>query len=641
MIACAWPWDGVSGADRPPLAETLASALCSGIGGKAAAAQCGELGFAWRPLHQRREALEDWQPARLGDGRLVIFHGYIDNPDHLSAELGKLPADPAQIYARAFEAWGESADQRIIGEYCAIIANPETRGLRLSRSPLRAPPLVYASNAAMVAAASVPRAIFAAGFDKVLDEDRVADSAMINFTDLEASWFKGLKRVPLGSVVELLPGMPRRLTGYYDLARVPRQKLPSLEAYVSRTRELLDEAVAATMRGFERPAATLSGGLDSPQVAVRAARALAPGDRLPTFTFHPEPGWDGITEPGTSGDERRDVEAFAALHPQLDPHFTANAGYGHDHRWNDLFVAMDGAPSGLCNMYVVHGLFEGARQQRRDLLLLAEWGNYTFSDKGDWGFVEYFLKGRWGQLWQALKKNGNMAHPLWYRFVSLCLVPLIPDPLWRLLQRIRHPARINLHDLLIPLRADYRERSGADRRWAQSGFVFERYQPRCRAHARDLLFKNLDADSAEIYQAYEQIYGVACRDPMAYRPFVEFCFGLPTELFLHNGEMRWLAKELGKGIMPEKQRANRLNGRWDADWLHRIKRRRADLLEELDRIEDDPELNAMLDVPRLRQALLDLPDKTPVDKATYMPMEMTLMRGLLTARFVNYTKGRN
>lgn len=641
MIACAWPWADPVDRDQTTLSTRLAAALCTGIGGRAAAAQCAGLGFAWRPLDQNRTAIEAWQPARLADGRIVTFHGFIDNRETIAASLDADPDDLASLYGLAVAQWGEAADQRIIGEYCAIIADPAMRSLRLSRSPLRAPPLVYANQAEMAVAASVPRAVFAAGIEKRLDETRLADSAMINFTDREASWFEGLKRVPLGSIVELRQGQPPRLSQYYDLARVPRQRLPSVDAYVARTRELLDEAVLATLHGFKRPAATLSGGLDSPQVAFRAAGTLPAGERLPTFTFHPEPGWDGITEPWTCGDERRAVEAFAAMHPQLEPHFTANAGYAHDHRWNDLFQAMDGAPSGLCNVYVIHGLFEGARNLNCDVLLLAEWVNFTFSDKGEWGFVEYFLKGRWGQLLQALRKNGNRAHPLWYRFVSLSLVPLIPDPIWRWLQRLRHPDRTSLHDLLVPLKAEYRRQSGADARWAKSGFVFERYQPRSRAHARKLLFANLDGDSAEVFQAFEQLYGLPCRDPLAYRPFVEFCFGLPTEVFLRDGELRWLAKELGKGVMPEEQRANRLNGRWDADWLHRIKRRRADLLEELDRIEDDPELSAMLDTPRLRQTLLDLPEQTPVEKQEYMPIEMTLMRGLLTARFVNYIKGRN
>jgi asparagine synthase (glutamine-hydrolysing) len=169
----------------------------------------------------------------------------------------------------------------------------------------------------------------------------------------------------------------------------------------------------------------------------------------------------------------------------------------------------------------------------------------------------------------------------------------------------------------------------------------ERYQPRSRRHAQRMLFINGDGDSAEIYQAFEQMYGVALRDPMAYRPFVEFCFGLPVEMFMRDGRVRWLAKEMAKGLMSEEQRANRLNGRWDADWHLRLGRRRADLLAEVDRLAKDERMAAMFDLPRLRAALEDWPDETEVDAQQFYVREFAVPRGLLAARFINYVEGRN
>jgi asparagine synthase (glutamine-hydrolysing) len=156
-----------------------------------------------------------------------------------------------------------------------------------------------------------------------------------------------------------------------------------------------------------------------------------------------------------------------------------------------------------------------------------------------------------------------------------------------------------------------------------------------------MLFLNGDAEAPEVYQAFEQMYGVALRDPMAYRPFVEFCFGLPVEMFMRDGKMRWLAKEMAKGIMPEEQRANRLNGRWDADWHLRLGRRRTDLLAEIDRLEQDERMIAMLDLPRLRAAIEDWPDQTEIDPQQFYVREFAVPRGLLAARFINWVEGRN
>jgi asparagine synthase (glutamine-hydrolysing) len=641
MLAFAWPW-GRSTHDRQGgLSKRLASSLCAGIGGHAGSAEVDGLHFAYREIRSSEALSRAWRPAILASGQIAAFHGYFDNAALVAAELGTKTANLAQLYAMAVEQWGDEADRSIIGEYCTIIADPAGGRLRLSRSPLRAPPLHYFQDEKLVAAASVPRALFAAGIERKLNRDRLADSALLNFSDPEATYFEELLKVPTGHVVELQRGRPRVLRRYYDLFATPKVRLKSDAEYIARASELLDEGVRACLAGFRHPGTTLSAGLDTPQVALRALDALPEGRKLPTFTFHPEPGYDDRVQEYFLGNERPMVEAFAAMHPRLEPHFTANEGYEHDHRWTEFFHLMGAAPSGLCNMYVFHGLLSDAAREGCDVLLLAEWGNYTFSDRGEWGYVEYFLRGKWRQLWLALSRIQNDDRSVFGRFLVRCLLPLFPEAVWRAARRVAKPKHRAFLDMMQPLSPQYRVTSGAQNRLKQSGVSIERYQPWSRRHAQKMLFMNGDADTAEIYQSFEQMYGVALRDPTAYRPFVEFCFGLPVEMFMRDGRMRWLAKEMAKGIMPDEQRTNRLNGRWDADWHLRVGRRRKDFLAEIERLADDERMAEMLDLPRLRAALEVWPDETEIDPQQYYAREFAVPRGLLTARFINYIEGRN
>ena len=518
----------------------LAGSLCAGIGGHAGTAQIGGLCFAYRPLQSNAARSRAWRPAHLPSGRIAVFHGYFDNARALADELSVPQDDLARLYGLAVEQWGVDADRRIVGEYCAVIADPEQQHVRVSRSPLRAPPLYYYHDETLVAAASVPRAFFAAGVAKRLNESRVADSGLLNFTEQEASWFDGVSRVPLGSVVELQRGRPRTLTRYYDPLSVPLVRMANDADCLARVDELLDEAVRACLNGFQRPGVALSGGLDSPQVAARALRALPPGQKLPTFTFHPEAAYDGRAPAGTFGNERPMVEAFAALHPGLEPHFTANEGYGHDHRWNEFFHLMGGAPAGLCNMYVLHGLFAGAAKQGCDVLLQSEWGNNAFSDKGAWGFVEYLLRGKWRQLFLALRNFPIQDRSMLWRFVAQCILPLLPKWLWRLIRKAVFRGERPMIELMQPFTREYRLTSGADRRLKDSGLDLDRYQPWNRRHARRLLLQNDDCEAAEIFQAFEQMYGVPQRDPLAYRPLVEFCLG-PADEDVHARRANALA----------------------------------------------------------------------------------------------------
>jgi len=109
----------------------------------------------------------------------------------------------------------------------------------------------------------------------------------------------------------------------------------------------------------------------------------------------------------------------------------------------------------------------------------------------------------------------------------------------------------------------------------------------------------------------------------------------------HLGVARWLAKEMAKGIMPEEQRANLRNGRWDADWHLRIGRRREDFLAELNSLSRDARMAAMFDIPRLQAALENWADETPTDLLSVYGPEFAVPRALLTARFIKYVEGQN
>ena len=640
MLAFAWRWQDAGHSSSTDLSKRLASSLCAGIGGHASHVQMGQIHWAFRPLRSDLKT-RSWKPSVLPDGRIVAFHGYFDNADAIAKQLGADPDDLTGLYGFAVQRWGDEANRRIIGEYVAIIADPARGSVQLARSPLRGPPLHYFHDDNLIAAASVPRALFAAGVEQRLNERRLGDSALINFTNREESWFEGVSRVPTDCVIQLEPGRPRVLRKYYDLLSMPNVRLKSDAEYLARASELLDEGVRSCMAGFKRPGSTLSAGLDTPQVAVRALAALPAGEKLPTFTFHPEPGYDGREEPNALGNERPFVEAFAAMHPGLEPHFTANEGYGHDHRWRDFFHLMGGAPSGLTNMYVFHGLLTEAAKAKCDVLLLAEWGNFSFSDQGAWGFVEYLLRGNLRQLWLALTRLQRDDRSIAWRFLIRTASAFLPGPLWRLAKRRYWRGGPPLLELMQPLSKAYRASSGADARLKASGLEIERYQPWSRRHAQRLLFMTDDAEGAEIYQAFEQMYGVAMRDPTAYRPFVEFCFGLPVKMFMRDGQTRWLAKEMAKGNMPEEQRVNARNGRWDADWHLRMGRKRKEYLAEIDEISKDSRISEMLDLPRLRSVLEDWPSETPVDPQDYFTREFAVPRGLMTARFVKYVERSN
>ena len=620
----------------------LGASLASGTGRTAGEAAGAGWAAAQLLEHNDPRRARSWAPAEC-DGLIVLFTGHLANARALAAEFGMAwPArattsDCAKLYARLLYREGPRADLRAIGEYAVAVIDPARQSLRLARSPLRAPPLHFHHSAGRVIAANVPRVLLASGLAPQLDPLRMADNAWFNYASDRPGWYQGIERVPLGSTIEFSPdGLLRQR--YYDPLALPKVRLPRTQDYVEQAQALLKEAVAAALDGFDRPGVLLSGGLDSSLVAASALGVMPAERELPAFTFVPQDDWDGRVPRGTYGDERPFVEQFAAKHPRIRPHYFDNRGLGFDHRMAEMFHLTGIAPINLANFSPYHEPWRAAGQAGCDVLLVPQWGNETFSNMGEWGMVEYFLSFRWGELGAALRNMPDDPRPLWRRAIGECLLPLLPPAAWRWQRALRGVK--DTRELASPLRTDYVAAHGLDARGdAQDGALGIGAARSQRQWLARTLGSALE-DTADVWQGFEQLYGVPMRDPAAYRPLAEFCFGLPTDLFLRGGIQRWLAREMARGVLPEEQRRNPRSGRHHPDWLARLAPRRAELRAELERLEQLPDLAEMIDFPRLKAALDDWPSETPIGEDS-LALQVALTRGLTQARFINYVSGRN
>ena len=120
-------------------------------------------------------------------------------------------------------------------------------------------------------------------------------------------------------------------------------------------------------------------------------------------------------------------------------------------------------------------------------------------------------------------------------------------------------------------------------------------------------------ESGDLSQAMEAIGGVPRRDPTSYRPFFEFCMGIPDDQYLRNGQTRWLARRLLKGKIPDAVLNESRRGLQAADWHLRLGRERLEIGAEIDRLSRDSSMAARFDFKRLRTALEAWPQATPID----------------------------
>jgi asparagine synthase (glutamine-hydrolysing) len=597
----------------------------------------GGIAAAFLPSPRLKAPIRGWRPHRSASGATVLLHGRIHNRSQLETQLNPADGSDAALYAAAVERWGDAADYHVIGEYCSIIAGPDR--LRLARSPWSAPPLCFCHFDGQSVAASVPRVLHAAGLPVVLDQTRMADNLYFNLLDRRRGWFEGVHRVAGGTVVTLDRTGTSREVVFYDPRDLPKVRLPRDEDYVAAAQELLDEAAAKALEGARCPGIMLSGGLDSPLLAASVLAQLPAGQRLPSFTFAPLDAWNQRLAPGWMGDERPFVRAFAAMHPALDAHFTQNPDTQFDARWSDLFTAMGGAPNHLCNFYVYHGVWAGAREAGCDLLLTADFGNQTYSNEARWGYVEYLLGLRWRQLRLALRDRPGDDRSIWHKLAALSLLRVLPAPLRRIVRNWRHGSRGNLNRLISVL-PDAAEAEAAARA-RTGGAMVERELFARQVDSVAFEYAWRDCEAAEVQQGFEQVYGIRQIDVPAYRPLAEFCAGLPTDQFLRNGTSRWLARRMAVGRLPEAQRNNTAVGWHNVDWHERMTPRLTELRQQAEAIAGNPALAGLIDPAKLLEVIDNWPAEPSFEAEGWVAQSAGLPRGLLAARFVAHVSGRN
>jgi asparagine synthase (glutamine-hydrolysing) len=582
-----------------------------------------------------------WRPGQSASGRLVLINGQIHNSRELAAELGGDRNDPAGLYAAALDRWGAQADEHVIGHYCSIALEPGGTALRCARSPFEAPPLSFRHHRGGAIAASLARPLFWRDPEpRQVNLDRLGRSLLVDFSNRYAGHFVGCHRLPQGAAI-LLDRAGWREIWRYDLFTRPEIRFARPADYVEAGLALLDEAVERSIDGARRPGILLSGGLDSASVAASAMRQAAPGIKVHGFVHGPQEDWQEIKpNPGNYNTEFAAVAEFAAMHPGLAVEEFRNPGLDFRHRQRELLQAMDcGTPSvGLC--WAHHAIHERASELGCDVLLSPNWGNETFSNAASWAFPEWLVKGRWGLLSAALRTRLADPRPFWRKFLALAVLPWMPTPAWRQIQHLVHgslpdplagsglsPTWVREHQMLETMRA--------------SGFEPRRIQFRSKREFWAWIMAE-DGQDREVYsQGMEVLYGVPLRDPAAYRPLVEFCFGLPTEVFRRGSEDRWLAREMARGRLPEAQRLCRETGAHNPDWHARQLPGGQAVAEELERMASDPDIAALIDLPRMQALVQALPELDPSDHYGRLRYITALPIAIAAGRFIALTKGRN
>jgi asparagine synthase (glutamine-hydrolysing) len=259
----------------------------------AAAARAGEIladvlaqapGWSRRTERAGRASFE-WVGARppvsaASGGVISVVDGLFYNRDELDAAWGAASAlgnDAARI-AGGFAAEGfERALARINGDFTIALYDEREDTLWLARDRFGVKPLYYATVRGGLAFCSRPGPLLALpGISRTINRRFAAVFAGAHYRYIDnrpdESPYEAVRQLPARSWLRFRGGAIE-VGRYWDLAEQPELELPEAEL-AARYRALLMDAVRRRVAVVERPAFTLSGGLDSSSVLSCAVDVL-------------------------------------------------------------------------------------------------------------------------------------------------------------------------------------------------------------------------------------------------------------------------------------------------------------------------------------------------------------------------------
>jgi asparagine synthase (glutamine-hydrolysing) len=227
------------------------------------------------------------QPLFSHDRRFVIsFNGEIYNHLELREQLRAhgcrfLTQSDTEVMVEAWRMWGEDGLLRLRGMFAFALFDAHAERLVLARDPFGKKPLFLADVAGGVAFASEIAPLLALpGVGRRLNGAVIAPYLMARYAPSPASFFRGVRKLPPGSVA-VLDAHVLRERRYFTppLASVAPRTIRFPEA-VEAFGLSLQSAVRLRLRADAPHGVYLSGGLDSSTIAALAAREV---NRLQTF----------------------------------------------------------------------------------------------------------------------------------------------------------------------------------------------------------------------------------------------------------------------------------------------------------------------------------------------------------------------
>jgi asparagine synthase (glutamine-hydrolysing) len=563
------------------------SATAAGLPGWGAVAHTvwrddnGRCSVAARPNSMAPEDAFDSQP--FVDPELVfVCRARLDNRAELldllriDAARGILLSD-SDLVRHAYRQWREQAPQRLYGDFAFVAWERAAHRVVAATDHIGTFSLFFCRCGARLLLSTRLSAL--AAHPDIHPSIDIRCLGLMAAGKLGLGWtmFEGIQILPGGELLVFQDGT-LRTERWWQPDTSARVSYPRSEDYVEDIRTLFDTAVAVRLRARGGIVATMSGGLDSTLVAATAARLMArTGAMLDAYTAIPEPGLRVNTLPGWDSSDAPWAGAVANRYSNIRHRLVRPDGMTPLDILPGVHAISQTPIRNTANLLWSWQISALAARNRCGVVLCGDHGNLSISYSGDNSDASR----------ASINGIAEMSQRAWDQFrfggIRRSAATLIAGPRAAGKRRGR-----NLRpgtDVLLP---EFRSACRED--------LLEMELP---ASPRDIFARALTSAHKAARPDFMAQFGVEWRDPTGDRRLLERLLTFPLHTFRAGHRPRGLARELGRGLLPESVRLRRSRGAQAPDEAAWFRPRADDYRHALHSIRQSASCARFLDTARL------------------------------------------
>ncbi|HKX31392.1 MAG TPA: asparagine synthase-related protein [Blastocatellia bacterium] len=547
------------------------------------------------------DSFDDLQPwLEPGTELIITADARLDNREELGEKLGLSPTlartiPDSRLILRAWQAWGESTPERLVGSFAFAIWDNATRRLFCCRDHFGTRSLYYFYDGRRFIFASEAKGILATpGRSRRLNAARLVAmlSPVTQYADHEQTLYREIYSLPAGtSMIVDADGLHTRTywTPDAETEWPYSSEAEALEAF----RELMEQVIRAQTRSAFPVGALLSGGLDSSSVVSVAARSLA-AERQPLTTFSvvlPEGHPPGMI------DEREFIDQFSDWQNLTLRYITDPQRGPFDNL--EFITRQTESPFMSSRGYLYAAFAEAARASGIRVILNGDCGEAGPTSYAHGYYAELLLRLKWGLLARELHRRSRLLHAPLPRLVrSLVVGPVVRHLARQFTCRMSPPSAELPHAMSPRFVAEHlsklppahdemlkdQNRLRPDHRENERRFAWILY--RRHSYPRGL------------FPGYEHL---DMRLPFFDYRMLMFCRAAPGRLKVRDGYTRYLVRAGLDGILPPRIQWRTCKQPFSPDYQQRYEAQRAQARAILAEISPGDPVRAIVDVERLRR----------------------------------------